>query len=187
MNARFPKYVLLVLVPAVVVMAACGDRSVIAPTDPQAVFVTAEPARAQPEFSSDRGCPLVPAFGTRLRLRLRSRVSLTVKGIRFDFEDPYGRRSSPVVTLTSSATIVGNPSPMPIPTSSSLPTASPIPIPGFSPLRDISIGAGSSQDFAFFLAFACGIVADGTIFIGVDTVDKRGSGDTTRIDVPLGQ
>jgi hypothetical protein len=190
MDAKFPKYVPLVLLPAILGVFGCGDRNVLAPTDAasQQVFVTAEPVKARPEFLPSPPCPVLPAFGARVRLGLRSSRSITVRDIQFDFEDRFGRRTAPVVTLTAlgSSTTLGSTSPVTIPTSSTLPTASPIPIPGFSPLRDIALTAGGTQDFAFFLEFACGIVAEGTIFVGVDTLDRFGARTTSRVTIGLG-
>jgi hypothetical protein len=191
MNASFPKYVPLVLVPAFLVAAGCGDRNLVAPTGTaaQSASVTAEPAALTAEFLSSPRCPVLPAFGTHLRILLRSHRDLTVTNIRFDFSDRAGVRGTPTVipTTSGSSSMLGSSSPVAIPTFSSLPGASPIPVPGFSPLRDIAIGAGASETLPFFLQFGCGLIADGTIFIGVDTVDKRGFVDTTRIDLRLGR
>ena len=190
MNASFPKYVPLVLLPAVLA-AGCGDRSVVAPTAPvaQSAFVTAEPAALTAEFLSSPRCPVLPAFGTHLRIIFRSHRDVTVRSIRFDFSDRAGVRGTPTVipTTPGSSSMLGSSSPVAIPTFSSLPGAAPIPVPGFSPLRAIALTAGASETFPFFLQFGCGLIADGTIFVGVDTVDARGFIDTTRIDLRLGR
>ena len=62
----------------------------------------------------------------------------------------------------------------------------PIPIPGSLPAEELVIHAGVSHTMPVSLGFGCGVPADGTIIVSVDTTDMRGRASTSQVRVRVG-
>jgi hypothetical protein len=195
MYTRSPTYITVLLVPAIVVIAACGNHDSASPTAPGAVtsalVVAAEPMTATPEFTSISFCPAAPSFGVRLLITISGNGDIVIlQRLRFAFTDRFGGFAVPVVTQTSTALSGGIPTsmPVPLPTSPSIPIpgASPIPIPGSLPVEELRIQAGVSGTLPVLLNFGCGVPADGTLVVSVDTTDMRGRSSTSQVRVRVG-
>lgn len=186
MYTRSPKYITVLLVPAIVVIAACGNHDSASPTAPAAVtsaLVIAEPMTATPDFSSISFCPAAPSFGVRLLITISGNGDIViVQRLRFAFADRFGGFAVPVVTQTPRSTSGAIPNSMPVP----LPTSMPIPIPGSLPAEELVIHAGVSHTMPVSLRFGCGVPADGTIIVSVDTTDMRGRASTSQVRVRVG-
>jgi len=194
MYPRSPKYILVLLVPVFALIAACGNDNSVSPTTPAPVtsaLVTTEPMTATPEFSRISFCPAAPSFGVRLLITISGNGEIViVERLRFAFTDRLGGFAVPVVTQTSAALSGGIPTsmPVPLPTSPSvpIPSASPIPIPGSLPVEELRIHAGVSGTLPVLLNFGCGVPADGTLVVSVDTTDRRGRSSTSQVRVRVG-
>jgi hypothetical protein len=189
MYARFSNYVTVFLVSVSTVTAACSDNaSPTAPAPRESPVVTAEPLTVDPEFLPNPFCPTRPPFGVRLTVIVRAGQDLIVRGMRFDFIDRSGDAQIPLVIpipLNSSGPVtIPSSMPVPIPGSSPIPIPSspPLPIPGFSPLDGVLVTGGSLRA-PFFVQFGCDVPAAGTLFISVDTADRRGTANTSRVRV----
>lgn len=187
MYTRSPKCITVLLVPAIVVIAACGNHDSASPTAPAAVTseasVIAEPMTATPEFSSISFCPAAPSFGVRLLITISGNGDIViVQRLRFAFADRFGGFAVPVVTQTPRSTSGSIPTSVPVP----LPTSSPIPIPGSLPASELVIHAGVSHTMPVSLGFGCGVPADGIIIVSVDTTDRRGRASTSQVRVRVG-
>ena len=187
MYTRSPKYIAILIVPAIVVITACGNHDPASPTAPAAVtsaLVIAEPMTATPEFSSSISfCPAAPSFGVRLLITISGNGDIViVQRLRFAFADRFGGFAVPVVTQTPRSTSGAIPNSMPVP----LPTSMPIPIPGSLPAEELVIHAGVSHTMPVSLGFGCGVPADGTIVVSVDTTDMRGRASTSQVRVRVG-
>jgi hypothetical protein len=194
MYMRSPKYIAILIVPAIAAIAACGNQAPASPTAPAAIesaLLRADPMTVKPEFLPISFCPAGPPFGFRLVITVGSgRDSFFLRRLLFNFTDHLGGFSVPAVTPLPTARIGSIPDsmPVPIPTSPSipLPSSSPIPIPGSLSLEDARIAAGASRTQAVFVQFGCGVPAGGTLVVIVDGTDSRGGAVTSRIRVRVG-
>ncbi len=194
MYTRSPKYILVLLFPAIALIAACGNHDSVSPTSPAPVtsaLITAEPMTARPEFLPISFCPAAPSFGVRLLITISGNGEIViVQRLRFAFTDRLGGFAVPTVTQTSTALSGGIPTsmPVPLPTSPSIPipSASPIPIPGSLPVEELRIHAGVSGTLPVLLNFGCGVPADGTLVVSVDTTYRRGRSSTSQVRVRVG-
>jgi hypothetical protein len=141
--------------------------------------VTAEPAIIAAEFRSSATCRAESPFDTNLNVIIRSRQDLFIRGFGFEFLDLFGRRALP---LAFPGTIeVNNSVLLPV----SLPTTHPIPFPGQVPMSSVAMQAGGFFKVPFRLRFACGVPARGTLFVSVETADRHGSVNVSRISAPI--
>jgi hypothetical protein len=195
MSTRFSKHMTVLLLPAAVLVTACGETNHASPTTPAAVstsaLITAEPLTATPEFLPLAFCPAGPPFAIRLLITIGSGGDIViVRRLRFHFRDRFGDVAVPLVTETRTALSGSIPTQMPIPLPTSppiaIPSASPIPIPGSLPFEDARIQAGGSRTVPTFLQFGCGVPADGTLVVSVDTAGVRGTSGTSHVSVRIG-
>jgi hypothetical protein len=193
MYARLPKYVPAFLVSALLV-TACGDNDGVSPTAPsqpalQMAAFTAEPDTVLPQFFLSPFCPQFNPFGVTFVVIVRPDDDVFLRGMRVNFLDRFGRNAIPHVVPfhgTSPALPI-NAGPVTIPTSPTIPTpvSSTIPIPGASGFDPLLIQRGTSRTIPFFLQFACGVPADGTVFVDFDLTDRRGRSSTSQVRVRL--
>jgi hypothetical protein len=195
MYERLPGYVVAFLVAASM-SVACGRTDLTVrgdfPLAPDGVaLLTAEPAKIVPDFLPTPFCRSHAPFGARIRLTLRAGHDLVMRAPRFELVGNFGERFGPaaigVFDGLPPATAAGSlppslPETSPIP----LPQASPIPFPGSSPFDGVTLVAGGFRVFPFFLQFGCGVPAQGTLFITVETTDRRGRPDVSRASVHVG-
>jgi hypothetical protein len=195
MYARLPKYVALFLLSAFLASGCGNTNEGASPTTPTEVRgsmgISAEPEVVTPEFLPSPFCARFRPFGARILIVVRPGRDLVLRGVRFHFIDRFGVRAVPtaipLVTTTSGPS--GTPgSTIPVPGSATIPIpgSSTIPIPGspssFDPLM---ILGGSQQTLPFFLQFDCGVPADGTVFVNVDTTNGSGSPQTSQLRVEI--
>ena len=194
MHACFPKYVPILLFPAIGVIAGCGDRDNANPTTPTVLgsaFVTAEPSTATRELVADRHCPGGSTFGVRIIITIGAGSDITGRRLRFEFRDRAGHRSVPLAVSTTTgptgSTSSSAFSPIPTPSQGSLPLpgTSSIPIPSSSPIpfEGVQITAGGSRSVPVFLQFGCGVAGAGTLVVSVDTADMSGKSFTSHARV----
>jgi hypothetical protein len=140
----------------------------------QLVAFTAEPALLGAEFHPTSSCRAPAPFITRMNAVIRPSQDLFIRSFGFDFLDDFGRRVAPLVFL---GPIESNNSVLlPIP----LPTTHPIPFPGQVPMSSVAVEAGRFLKVPFRLQFDCGVRARGTLFVSVETEDRRGRIDVSR-------
>jgi hypothetical protein len=196
MSIRFHRYgVLLAFLAAGAATGCDGQRNtVVGPTALKSATTTGttfrfEPATLRPEFVSGISCVAVPAFGTRIIVIVGGDVILSA--LRFRFTDRFGVNALPtVVPIPGSSPFsvpVSIPSsfPIPMPGVAPLPTSSPIPMPGTSSFNGLS-PAEASQRLAFFLVFQCGVASEGTLFIGTEVAEPRGSVRNSEFQIRVG-
>jgi len=192
MHARIFRYVRS-LVSISLIVAGCDDRadrasSPTAPDRGQSVMVTAAPAEIVPEFLSSPFCRTLRRFLLRLDLTIHS-VQDRVPGVtRFEFADRFGGRAIPMVTPAfDMAAALPNSMPVPLPSSSPvpLPSSSSIPIPGTLSLEGLRFPSGS-RTLPLVLEFDCGVRSAGTLFISVETTDRRGMSEVSHVSVRVG-
>jgi hypothetical protein len=144
-----------------------------------ATSVTAEPAIIAAEFQASAICRAEAPFEARLNVGVRTRQELFIRGFGFEFLDPFGRR---VLPLAFPGTIaVNNALLLPV----SLPTTHPIPFPGHVPMSSVILPAGGLFKVPFRLRFDCGVPARGTLFVSVETGDRRGTIDVWRVSAQI--
>ena len=119
MYMRSPKYIAILIVPAIAVIAACGNQAPASPTAPAAIksaLLTADPMTVKPESLPLSFCPAGPPFGFRLVLTVgNGRDSFLLRRLLFNFTDLRGGFSVPAVTPISTSRIGSIPDSMPIP------------------------------------------------------------------------
>jgi hypothetical protein len=162
--------------------AGCSDSDPVIPTTPSALqplSVTAEPLTVRPEFVSGAFCATHPPFRGNLIVVVGGRQDVIIRGVHFRFHHRRGGHTFPVVTPTptASGTIVTTPTygPVPTPGFATLPGASPIPIPGSPPIEGVLNHANTFRRLPFTFELGCGVPADGTMVIRVDTADRGGT------------
>jgi hypothetical protein len=185
MHTRMSRYAAIFLVLASSASIACSDDSETAAasiTGPSAfalgsasASLTAEPAIIAAEFQQSAACRAQPPFDARLAVTIRPTQDLFVRGFGFEFLDQFDRR---VLPLVFPGTIEVNNAVLP---SIPLPTTHPIPFPGQVPMSSAFLDAGRFFRFPFRLQFNCGVPARGTLFVSVETADRRGMVDVSRI------
>jgi hypothetical protein len=192
MNARIFRYVVS-LVSISLIVAGCDDRAerVSSPTAPdrgQSVMAIAAPAEIAPEFLPSPFCRTLRRFLLRLDLTIHPVPDRVLGMARFDFADRFGGRAIPVVTPAfDMAATLPNSMPVPLPSSSPvpLPSSSSIPIPGTLSLEGLRFPSGS-RTLPLVLEFGCGVRSAGTLFISVETTDRRGMSDVWRVSARIG-
>lgn len=183
----FRKYVLVVLVSAFLGTAGCSDSEpagATAPSPVAAATVTAEPMKIRPEFLPSSSCGNRPAFRGGLSIIVGTTDELILRGLQFHFVDRFGARTSPLVSPTSAfagvTTSIPTSGPVPIPGSS------PITIPGASPVHGVLLSANTFRTLPFAFEFGCGVHADGTLLINVETSDRKGRRGRSEVRVSVG-
>ena len=191
----FRKYVLVVLVSAFLGTAGCSDSEpagATAPSPVAAATVTAEPMTIRPEFLPSSSCGNRPAFRGGLSIIVGATDELILRGLQFHFVDRFGGRTSPLVSPTSAfagvTTSIPTSGPVPIPSPGfvSIPGSSPITIPGASPVHGVLLSANTFRTLPFAFEFGCGVHADGTLLINVETSDRKGRRGTSEVRVSIG-
>jgi hypothetical protein len=189
MHARICKFASLACVALSIGASGCEDSSSgsstaihVGPTGPSSVqsrSVSVEPRRLAPDFVSQSRCVSLPPFRTRFNLFVNADRDFFLRRIGFEFRDRSGRRALPIALLTFiTGGTVGRSIPVPIPTSPA------IPIPGVLPFNGAPMSAPLST-LGLTLNFDCGVRADGTLFLEVETADLDGVADVLRVDVPI--
>ena len=174
---RFTYGVLLLALISLSTMACTdGDDSISAtPTAPSAfvagarfVAFTAEPSIVAAEFHPTSACVSHAPFTVRVNAIVRPDHDLFIRSFGFEFLDDFGRRTVPVAfpgTIEVNHAVL-----LPIP----LPATHPIPFPGQVPMSSVIVDAGRFLKAPFSLQFGCGVRARGTLFVSVETEDRRG-------------
>ena len=151
------------------IVSACEDSNGVSqpgttrPSPFRSQLVSVEPAAIIPQFVRNTSCLTFPPFQTRFNLLLRTDRDLFVQRFRFAFRDRFGGRALPV----------------PIPTSPA------VPIPEELPFHGTLVSPPFSR-FDFLLNFNCGVPADGTLSIEVETTDREGNADIATVSVRVG-
>ena len=151
-----------------------------APSPFQARLVSVEPSVIAPELLASSSCVVLPSFRTRFGLVVRTDRDVFLRQLRFEFLDRTGRRSLPTAIPTSITGASGRSS-MPV----SIPTSPAIPIPGTLPFHGVTVSPPFST-LELLLQFACGVPAEGTLLISVDTADRDGVVDVSQVSVRVG-
>ena len=187
MHARICKFASTALVLFAIGASACEDTHtainpvVTRPSRFESRLVSVEPAAIAPEFISSSSCRTLPAFRTRFNLFVHAERELFLHRLGFAFQDRFGGRTVPTPVLTS---ITGGTMGRAVPLSP--PTSPSVPIPGSLPFN----GAIVSPPFStvgLLLNFDCGIRADGTLLIDVETADRDGGTSVSQVAVSVGQ
>lgn len=189
MHKRVSTYAAVSLVLTSFATIACNDDSdaiTASPTAPSAfvagarlVAFTAEPGIITAELHPTSTCVTHAPFIARVNAILRPGQDLFVRSFGFDFVDDFGRRTVPLVvpgTIELNNSVL-----LPIP----LPTTHPIPFPGQVPMSSVSVPAGRFLKAPFSLQFGCGVRARGTLFVSVETEDRRGRIDVSQTRVQI--
>lgn len=141
--------------------------------------ITADPPIVSAQFQGGSGCLGAVPFDARINVNVRPQEELFIRTIGFEFLPGYGQRVFPVVVP---GTFVLNNSVLPpIP----LPTSHPIPFPGQVPMSNIVVPAGAFLKAPFHLQFECGVPAVGTLFVAVETADRRGTVAVSRTSAQI--
>jgi hypothetical protein len=169
----------------------CTDRegtlsgSPVAPLSTESIQVTAEPDRLIPHVLSTRDCPGArPAFRVGLNLIISAERRRSMRDITFGFVDRFGSRAVPILLPTPTdgfGTPGSLPSSVPIP----IPSGTVLPIPGTSAFNGLVLNG--SRTLPFLLEFRCGVSPAGTLSIGVETSDDRGTASISRLKVSIGR
>jgi hypothetical protein len=189
MHKRVTTYASAFLLLASFAATACNGDSgpaAVSPTGPTAFAaggatssVTADPTVISAEFQATGACRAEAPFDARLNVTVAPTQDLFVRRFGFEFLDRFGRRALP---LAFPGTIeLNNSVLLPV----SLPTTHPIPFPGQVPLSSIGVQAGGFFRLPFRLRFDCGVPARGTLFVSVETADRRGTVDVSRITAQI--
>lgn len=197
MSLRFPRYGL----PLVFLALTACDRAastVGAPTPiplnaPHQHAISIEPTTLRPETLPGSCVPRATPFGTRLIVSVNGDSDVILRSLRFRFTDRLGVSAFPRVMaipggspMTMPATSIPPFSPIPVPGGAPLTMTGPIPIPGSSTVNGLMIPGGSARALPFFLAFDCGVVNQGTLFILFDTADLSGGLHSSELTARVG-
>jgi hypothetical protein len=180
-------------------LAACDRAQVSVSTGPTAVASTLtsstfsfEPSTLRPEVVAGTSCTTRSLFGTRIILVIHGRDGLILRGLRFRFNDRFGRTALPRVIPIPGTSPLNTPlmtfptSPIPTPGIAPLPATSPIPIPGASPVPGFVVPFGTLQTLPFFLVFDCDIASEGMLFVFIDTATANGGIETSELRARVG-
>jgi hypothetical protein len=189
MHQRVSTYAALFLVLTSFATIACNadsDTITASPTAPSASvaatrFVTfaAEPGIVAAKFHPTPGCVTHAPFDVQVNAIVRSGQDMFVRRFGFDFVDVFGRRTVPLVfpgTIEVNNSVL-----VPIP----LPTTHPIPFPGQVTMSSVAVEAGRFIKAPFSLRFGCGVRARGTLFVSIETEDRRGRIDVSQTHVQI--
>ena len=181
------RWVAALVMPMALITAACSENSG-SPTVAgsfqlnQSTLVTAEPATITPRFVSDPFCGGALSFLALLRVTIGSHEDVWLGRVGFDFLDGSGVRTFPTaVPIPSSGSTIPTSTPVPIP------SASPIPVPGHVPFGGVLIPGGQPRTQSFSLNFGCGVRPAGTLFLVIETTDRRGKAHKTGSSVLVGR
>ena len=172
--------------------SGCTDRegtlpgSPVAPLSIDSIQVTAEPDPIIPRLLSTRDCPAArPAFRAGLNLIISAERRRSVRSIVFGFVDRFGSRAVPI--LLPAPTDGFGPSPGSLPSSVPIPIPSGtvLPIPGTFAFNGVVLDG--SRTLPFLLEFRCGVSPAGTLSVGVETTDDRGTVNMSRLNVKIGR
>lgn len=183
MLGRFRKYVLLLPLWAFVTASACSDGNgsgLTGPSGAAPASITAEPETLTPEVVEQRSCGQSEAFGLRVVLKVGSREDIVVQRLDFMLQDSFGRRTAPVAVLPVGTSPIPIAPPNTLPSPSPIPGAMPVPLPG-APASGISIAPGTTQSFPFVVEFGCGVPAQGTLVVTVESAGRDGARRSTEV------
>jgi hypothetical protein len=184
MHQRVSRYAAAFLVLVSLATIACDgdiDMATASLTGPSAfpagsttAAVTADPTVIPAELRPSSACKAQPPFDARLSVTIHPSHDLFIRHFGFEFFDQFGGRVLPFVFP---GTIQGNSAVLqPVP----LPTSSPIPFPQVVMSR-VAAEAGRILNVPFRLQFNCGVPARGTLLVSIETEDRRGTIDVSRI------
>jgi len=187
MHARLSALALAIVVVLSVGASGCDDNNggaaharLTGPSPFQSRLVSVQPATLRPEFLSDRSCLGLRPFRTRFNLFVQADRDFSMRGLGFEFRDRAGGRALPLPIPT---TVTGPTIPNAVPVA--LPSSAPIPIPGTLPFNGVMFSSGI-HSLGLVLNFDCGVPAEGTLSISVNTTDQDGARDVSHVTVPVG-
>lgn len=176
---------------AVVALSICAARCddnggaglstrLVGPNSMHPRLVSVEPATLRPEFLTGAPCRGFRPFRTRFNLFVHADRDLVLRGLRFHFDDRAGGRAHPlpIPTTVTAPTI---PDSVPL----ALPSSAPIPIPGTLTFHGVMVAPGVNA-LGLAVHFDCGVPAEGTLSISVETTDGDGARDVSRVSVRVG-
>jgi len=185
MHSRTSTYALTFLLMASCAASACDtdDTADLSLTGPSTsgrfvATVTAMPAVIAPASLTSFNCKTAP-FDVRVNVNVRATQDLFIRGITFELVDPSNQRVLPIpfpVTNEVNNSV----------TSVSVPTTHPIPFPGEATMSNVMVPAGGFLTAPFRLQFDCGVLARGTLFASVDTLDAGGTALVVRTSAQIG-
>lgn len=181
--SRIPRCVATLVVPVALLTSGCDDvnANLTIPASSRLTFA-AEPATLVPQFIPDQVCHLSPPFLAFINLTFGSDFELFLERVRFNFLDKSGGQAVPTVTVIPSLhSSLPTFTPVPIPSTLTIPT------PGIFSFGSVVVTAGRRRTDAFSLRFGCGVPADGTLFVVVETTDSHGRKDHSRTSVRIGR
>jgi hypothetical protein len=187
MHVRVSTFTPAVLVLLSLGVVGCDDSNgaelnarLVGPSPFQSRLVSVEPATVRPEFLSGPSCRRLRPFLTRFNLFVHADRDLFLRGLRFQFDDRVGGRAHPLPIPT---TVTGPAIPNSVPLA--LPSSAPIPIPGTLQFHGVMAPSGING-LGIVLNFDCGVPAQGTLSISVETADRNGAHDVSHVRVPVG-
>lgn len=197
MSLCSPRYGVLVLL---VTLAACsgaastvGAPTPVVPGASNQHALTVQPTALRAEALPGSCVPQATPFGTRLVVNVGAGSDVILQSLRFRLTDRFGVTAFPRVApipggspMTMPATSIPPFSPIPIPGGAPLTMTGPIPIPGSSSVTGLMVPGGTIRQLPFFLAFDCGVAADGTLFILFDTADMLGGRHSSQLTARVG-
>jgi hypothetical protein len=155
--------------------------------------ITFQPTTLRPETLPGPCVPRATPFGTRVIINVNPGSDVVLRSLHFRFTDRTGVSALPRVTpipgaspMTMPSTSIPPFSPIPVPGGAPLTTTGPIPIPGSSSVTGLMVPGGSMRSLPFFLAFDCGVIGDGTLFIMFDTADMMGGMHSSQLTARVG-
>lgn len=192
MDAQVSRCAAAFVVSASLMAGGCTDRegtfagSPVAPLSTGSLQVTAEPDRIVPQVLSTRDCPAArPAFRVGLSLIIFAEQRRSVRGITFGFVDRFGSRAVPIFLPIPTNGFGPSPGSLPSSVPLPIPSGTVLPIPGTFAFNGLVLNG--SRTLPFLLEFRCGLSPAGTLSIGVETTDGRGSVNTSRLNVRIGR
>jgi len=134
-------------------------------------FLTVGPAVIAAGSQSSTSCRTATPFDATVTVNVRARRDLFIRNVGFEFIDPVNRRVLPI--------------PFPV-TAIPVPTTHPVPFPGEATMSSALVPAGETLTAPFRLQFDCGVPAQGTLFVSVDTADTDGTVVVLRTSTHIG-
>jgi len=134
-------------------------------------FLTVGPAVIAAGSQASTSCRTATPFDATVTVNVRARRDLFIRNVGFEFIDPVNRRVLPI--------------PFPV-TAIPVPTTHPVPFPGEATMSSALEPAGETLTAPFRLQFDCGVPAQGTLFVSVDTADTDGTVVVLRTSTHIG-
>jgi hypothetical protein len=174
------------------VASGCTDTedtfpgSPVAPLSTSSIQITAEPDRIVPHVLSTRDCPAAsPAFRAGLNLIIIGGGRRSLRDVSFGFVDRFGSRGVPIFLPTPTGAFGPSPGSLPSSVPIPIPSGTVLPIPGTFAFNGVVLNG--SRTLPFLLEFRCGLFPAGTLSIGIQTTDDRGTVKTSRLNVKIGR